>query len=101
MIARGTGPPGDDAAPGGSSSEGKREDEQQRAAGNRSVVSLRPTDETLCSMCLRRPRVGRWDWCRACLLDLVTVLGRRRDAADRCEPMADGRRDTLEPRRAS
>jgi hypothetical protein len=52
-------------------------------------------------MCLRRPRVGRWDWCRACLLDLVTGLGRRRDAADRCEPMADGRRDTLEPRRAS
>jgi len=55
----------------------------------------------LCSMCRRRPRVGRWDWCRACLLDLVTGLHRRRDAADRCEPLADGRRDTLEPRRAS
>jgi hypothetical protein len=58
-------------------------------------------DDSLCSMCLRRPRVGRWDWCRACLLDLVAGLRRRRDAADRCEPMADGRRDTLEPRGAS
>jgi hypothetical protein len=58
-------------------------------------------DETLCSMCLRRPRVGRWDWCRDCLLDLVTGLRRRRDAANRCEPMADGRRDSLEPRGAS
>jgi hypothetical protein len=98
-VNRGQGPPGEVRAP---NREAGRGAEDRRLAGGASVAIFAHTDdETLCSMCLRRPRVGRWDWCRACLLDLVTGLRRRRDAADRCEPMADGRRDTLEPRRAS
>jgi hypothetical protein len=94
MIARVGAPPGKGRARMASPGAG-----DEAAAGGTSVaIFAHPADETLCSMCLRRPRVGRWDWCRDCLLDLVTGLRRRRDAADRCEPMADGRRDTLEPR---
>jgi hypothetical protein len=43
-------------------------------------------DETLCSLCLRRPRAGRREWCRACLLDLTASLNRRRAAELRLPP---------------
>jgi hypothetical protein len=56
------------------------------ALAGRDRFALDDEDETLCSLCLRRPRAGRWEWCHACLLDLTAALRRRREAELRLPP---------------
>jgi hypothetical protein len=60
------------------------------ALAGRDRFALDDDDETLCSLCLRRPRHGRWEWCRACLLDLRAALRRRREAELRLPPPSGG-----------
>jgi hypothetical protein len=47
---------------------------------------LDDADETLCSMCLRRPAVAGRGWCRDCLGDLTDDLHRRQAAELRRPP---------------
>jgi hypothetical protein len=56
------------------------------ALAGRDRFALDDDDETLCALCLRRPRHGRWEWCRGCLLDLRAALRRRREAELRLPP---------------
>lgn len=49
-----------------------------------------------CTLCRRRPRVGRWSWCRKCLIDVTRGIRRRREASWRLDPLDDGRRDPLD-----
>jgi hypothetical protein len=60
------------------------------ALAGRDRFALDDEDETLCSQCLRRPRAGRWEWCRACLLDLTASQNRRHAADLRLPPLDRG-----------
>ena len=59
--------------------------------------TVAPTPDETCWLCLTGEPDNRWKLCHGCLTALFRQIRRRRDAAERLEPLGSGRRDPAGP----
>jgi hypothetical protein len=76
---------------------GDSRDTQTGRAATSTSQTIPATADEACWLCRTGEPDNRWGLCDRCTGALFRQLRRRREAAARCEPLPDGRRDPAGP----